>query len=113
MVILAAMHILGRKSLGFWRILIQKRLMFLEGMRIKKKVNKITIVSGKGHTDYLFLSLDLPNGCYPYTGNASASLTVALRDFDKGNQIQIGYLGLWCMEHGGPYKPHERQITVR
>lgn len=39
-------------------------------------VQKVTILTGEG-PDILYLHLNLPNGCFPYTGNASAKLEVA------------------------------------
>lgn len=39
-------------------------------------VGKITVLSGFG-TDKIIIETDLPNGIYPYTGNATVTLEVA------------------------------------
>lgn len=46
------------------------------------KVTKITIISSSG-PDHLILHTNLPEGCFPYHGNATARIEVAA---DKGVQ---------------------------
>lgn len=55
---------------------------------ITLNVTQIQIITGGSGCDQVILTTTLPDGCYPYTGNASANIYVAK---GKGEE--------WLKEH--------------
>lgn len=41
------------------------------------RVFNVTVLQNENGTDSVILTIDLPNGCYPYDGNATAEIKVA------------------------------------